>query len=56
MLWEKVLSCLLFVNPKCLSPILGTLSTILVNKYGLVLLNPVTDVKTSYISFQGARK
>ena len=45
---------LFFGKSKSLSPILGTLNTILVNKYGLGLLNPVTSTNEKYLSSQRA--
>ena len=39
---ETFLTCLLFGNMKTLSPIVGDLSMMPVNKSGLGLLNPVT--------------
>ena len=37
---------------KILSPIVGTLSTVLVKKSGLGLLNPVTSMKNKYLTLK----
>ena len=54
MIWETCLPRLFFVKTKSLSPIVLTLSTMLANKFGLGLLNPVTSVKKKYLSLQRA--
>ena len=52
MLWETFLSIPFFINTKTLSPIIGALITIPVNKCVLVLLNPVTPSKEKHLSYQ----
>ena len=52
MIQENVLPRLFFGKTKTLSPIVGTLSTILIKVVGLGLLNPVTSVKEKYLSSQ----
>ena len=55
MLRETFLPYPFFRNRKTLSPIIGVLSTMPVNKSGLALLNPVTSAKEKYIrSHQGS--
>ena len=49
---EKFLPCLFFKNTKRLSPIIGSLSTMPVNKSGTGLLNPVTSAREKYLSYQ----
>ena len=43
---------LFFGKTKYLSPIVGSLSTMPVKKYGLLILNPVTTAKENYLSSQ----
>ena len=50
MVRETFLPCIFFRNTKSLSPIVGALSTMLINKSVLGLLNPVTSVKEKYLS------
>ena len=47
---ETFLPRLFFRKTKILSPIVGALSTIPVNKYGLGKLNPVTSAYEKYLS------
>ena len=54
MIWKTFLPHLFFKNTKSLSPIIGTLSTIIVSKYGLVLLDPVISANEKYLSLQWA--
>ena len=49
MTWDIFLPRLFFGNTKSLPPIIGALSTIMVKKYGLVLMNPVTSSKEQYL-------
>ena len=49
MLWKTFLPHLLFGKSKTLSPILGTLSTMPVNKASLGLLNTVTSANEKYL-------
>ena len=53
MIWETFLPHLFFGKTKILSPIIGALSTILVKKSGLGLLNPVTSAHEKYLRSQG---
>ena len=52
MLRETLLPCILFVNTKTLSSIVGALSTIPVKKAVQGLLNPVELAKEKYLSYQ----
>ena len=52
MIWETFFPLLFFVKIKSLSPIVGALSTLLVNKVGLGPLNPVILEKEKYLSSQ----
>ena len=52
MIWETFFPLLFFVKIKSLSPIVGALSTLLVNKVGLGPLNPVIPEKEKYLSSQ----
>ena len=54
MIRETFLPHLFFGMTKFLSPIVGALSTMPVNKYRLGLLNPVTSEKVKYLIFQQA--
>ena len=54
MIHDTFLPHLLFVKTKSLSPILGALSKVPVNKSGLDLLNPVTPANKKYLSLQHA--
>ena len=49
---EKNLPCLFLGKTKTLSPIVGVLSTMLINMVVLGLLNPVTSAKANYLSSQ----
>ena len=51
-LLETFLPCLLFRKSKTLSLIVGNVSTILVKKAGMGLLNPVMSTNEKYISLQ----
>ena len=55
MIWETFLPLLFFVKSETLSTIVGTLSTMLVKKSGLKLLNPLTSANYNYLSLQRAR-
>ena len=50
MIQKTFLPRLFFGKSKTLSPIIGTLSKMSLNKYGLGLLNPVTSAKKKYLS------
>ena len=50
MIRETFLPCLFFVKTKTLSLVVGSLSTMLVKKSGLGLLNPVTSYQEKYLS------
>ena len=52
MLEETFLPRLLFIKKKTFSPMVGALSTITVNKYGLVILIPGKSAKEKYLSYQ----
>ena len=54
-IWENFLLRLFFGKTKLLLLIIGDLSTMLVKKFGLGLLNPVTSVNDKYLSYQRAR-
>ena len=54
MLQENFLPQLFFGKSKSLSPIIRTLSTMLVKKSGLGLLNVMTFVKEKYLTLQRA--
>ena len=56
MIREIFLPCPFFRKAKSLSPIVGTLSTMLVKKSVLGLLNPVTSTNDKYLSSQYASK
>ena len=51
MIWKTVLPRFYFAKSKYLSPIVGTLINIPVNKAGLGLLNPLTSANEKYLSF-----
>ena len=50
MIWETFLPLLLFGKTKPLIPIVGDLSTMMVNKSVLALLNPVMSANDKYLS------
>ena len=52
---ENFLPCLFFRNTKSLSPIVGDLSTMTIEKYRLRIMNPVTPEKEKYLIFHQAR-
>ena len=52
MIRETFLPRLFFEKTKTLSPIVGTLSTMNVNKYGLGILNAVTSAQGKYLRSQ----
>ena len=52
MIQDNFLPHLFFGNTKTLSPIVGALSTMLVMKYGMGLLNPVTSAQEKYLTYQ----
>ena len=52
MIRETFLPHISFGKTKHLSPIVGSISTMLVKKSGLVLINPVTPEKGKYLSSQ----
>ena len=54
MIRETFLPHIFFGNTKTLSPIVGALSTMLINKSGSGLLNPVTSANDKYLSLQRA--
>ena len=55
-LWETFLLRLFFIKSKSLPPIIGNLSTIPINRYGLSLQIPVTSVDEKFQSSQRASK
>ena len=52
MIWETFFFRLFFGKMKTLSPIVGSISTMLVKKAGLGLLNTVTSAQEKYLSYQ----
>ena len=55
MIWETFLPRIFFGKTKLILLIIGALSTMLVKKSGLGLLNPVMSVNDKYLSYQRAR-
>ena len=55
MIWETFLPRIFFGKTKLILLIIGALSTMLVKKSGLGLLNPVMSVNYKYLSYQRAR-
>ena len=55
MIQENVLPLIFFGKTKTLSPIVGALSTMLVKKFGLVLLNTMTSAHEKYLIYQQGR-
>ena len=54
MIRETFLPHLFFIKKKSLSPIVGDLSTMTINKYRLGIMNPVTSEKEKYLIFYQA--
>ena len=54
MVQENFFPCLFFGNSKYISPIVGTLSTMPVNKSGMGILNPVTSANNKELSLKHA--
>ena len=52
---ETFLPHLFFIKKKSLSPIVGALSTMTIEKYRLGIMNPVTSEKEKYLIFHQAR-